>query len=42
VNFTTGGLYDYGFVHIIACRNREDELSRLDAKIGLDLDFSHH
>ena len=39
VNFAAGGLYNYGFVHIIACRNREGELSRRDANIGLDLDF---
>jgi hypothetical protein len=36
VNVATGGLYNYGFVHIIACRNREAELSRRNAKISLD------
>jgi len=40
VNLATGGLYNYGIVHIIACRNRGSELSRLNAKNSLALDFA--
>jgi len=39
VNEATGGLYNYGFVHIIACRNRKGELSRRNAKIRWNLYF---
>jgi hypothetical protein len=40
VNEATGGLYNYGFCSHIACRNRKGELSRRNAKIGLNLYFA--